>query len=114
MTGSIGDFPRFFKQAYDNLIPGGIIELHDCIYPVSCDDGTLPEDSALAQWSHLINEGFRGNKSGFDTALHYEEQLADAGFVDIGVVREKWPTNHWPREKKYKQLGQCSRRVGCY
>lgn len=105
MTGSIGDFPRFFKQAYDNLTPGGTIELHDCIYPASCDDGTLTKDSPLMQWSYWINEGFRGNKSAFDTALHYEEQLADAGFVNIGTVREKWPTNRWPREKKYKQLG---------
>ena len=105
MTGSIQDFPRFFRQSFDNLTPGGTIELQDCIYPMSCDDGTMTEDSALLQWSTLLNEAFRGNKRPMDTALHYEQQLADAGFINIQVVRDRWPVNRWPRDKKYKQLG---------
>lgn len=106
MTGSITDWPRFFKQSFDNLTPGGVIELQDFIYPLACDDGTLAEDSALKRWSVLMADGFRRNKRPLDTVLNYEEQLADAGFVDIGTVREKWPTNCWPRAKKYKQLGK--------
>ena len=39
------------------------------------------------------------------TALYYEQQLADAGFVNIHVIREKRPLNRWPKDKKYKQLG---------
>ncbi|MBE3048006.1 hypothetical protein IMZ48_36955 [Candidatus Bathyarchaeota archaeon] len=74
--------------------------------PLSCDDDTFPEDSALYRWSVLMNEAFRGNGGrSLDTALQYERQLAEAGFVDIQVVREKWPSNRWPREKKYKQIG---------
>ncbi|MBE3046337.1 hypothetical protein IMZ48_28145 [Candidatus Bathyarchaeota archaeon] len=26
--------------------------------------------------------------------------------MDIQVVKEKWPTNHWPKDPKYKQLGR--------
>lgn len=40
-----------------------------------------------------------------DSALYYEQQLADAGFTNIHIVQEKWPVNRWPRDKKYKQLG---------
>ena len=54
----------------------------------------------------MMNEAFRGNGRPLDTALEYERQLADAGFVNIHAVREKWPTNRWPRDKKYKQLGR--------
>lgn len=89
-----------------NISPGGFIELQDAIYPVLCDDDTLQEDSALKQWSVTMNEAFRGNGRPLDTALHYEHQLADAGFINIHAVREKWPTNRWPRDKKYKQLGE--------
>lgn len=89
-----------------NINPGGFIELQDAIYPILCDDDTLPEDSALKQWSMTMNEAFRGNGRPLDTALHYEQQLADAGFINIHAVREKWPTNRWPRNKKYKQLGE--------
>ena len=49
----------------------------------------------------------RGTGRHVDTALHYQQQLEDAGFTDIGTVRERWPTNHWPRDKKYKQIGKC-------
>lgn len=41
-----------------------------------------------------------------DTALLYEQQLAEAGFVNVHVVKEKWPLNRWPKDKRYKQLGK--------
>lgn len=122
MTGSILDVPKFFRQSYEyvslivafllmlmrasNLNPGGWIELQDAIYPIQCDDGTLPEDCALNRWSDMILEGFRRNGRPVDSALHYENQLADAGFINIHAVREKWPTNRWPQDRKYKQLGK--------
>lgn len=39
------------------------------------------------------------------TALSYKEWLTNAGFVDVTVVKEKWPTNSWPKDPKYKQVG---------
>ncbi|MBE3046489.1 hypothetical protein IMZ48_28960 [Candidatus Bathyarchaeota archaeon] len=53
----------------------------------------MPETSALFRWVNLLTEGFRGFGRAYDTALHYERQLAEAGFVNIEVVREKWPSN---------------------
>ena len=88
-----------------NLSPGGIIELQDIIYPMTSDDGSLTDDSALKRWGTLLNEAFRGIGRPMDTAYAYEEQLRDAGFVDVKVVQEKWPTNRWPKDKKYKQMG---------
>lgn len=133
MTGSILNWPRYFKQAYEyvfprilvlpsptpatpsdkniqvtptsNLSPGGVIELQDIIYPMTSDDGTLTEDSSLYRWGTLLNEAFRGIGRPMDTAYAYEEQLRAAGFVDVKIVQEKWPTNKWPRDKKYKQMG---------
>ncbi|KAL2108131.1 hypothetical protein VUR80DRAFT_4249 [Thermomyces stellatus] len=105
LTGSIKNWPRFFRQSFENLNPGGYIELLDSIYPVISDDGTLPPDSALRRWSEITNNAFRDSGRSLDTALNYEQQLAEAGFVNICVIREKWPTNRWPRDKKYKQLG---------
>lgn len=70
------------------------------------DDDSLPKDSALYRWGCLINEGFRRNGSPIDSVLNYQQQLADAGFVDIQIVKEKWPSNRWPRDSKYKQLGK--------
>ncbi|MBE3048389.1 methyltransferase domain-containing protein [Candidatus Bathyarchaeota archaeon] len=105
-TGSIANWPRFFKQSYENLTPGGSIEIYDAIYPLCCDDGSLAKDAPINRWSILLNEGMRGMGRPLDTALYYQEQLADAGFTDIGIVREIWPINRWPKDKKYKQIGK--------
>lgn len=72
------------------------------------DDGTLLPDSALDRLSKLIIESFGGMGRHPNSALSYERQLTEAGFVDVGTVREKWPTNRWPRDKKYKQIGRDS------
>jgi len=87
------------------LNPGGVIELQDIIYPMCSDDGTLTQDTPLKRWSDMLNDAFAGMGRGMDSAKAYPKQLAEAGFVDIEVVREKWPTNHWPKDKKYKQIG---------
>ncbi|PKS05133.1 hypothetical protein jhhlp_008500 [Lomentospora prolificans] len=88
-----------------NLNPGGVIELQDIIYPMCSDDGTLTQETALKQWSDQLNEAFKNIGRSIDSANLYPQQLAEAGFVDIEVVREKWPTNKWPRDKRYKQIG---------
>ena len=98
---------------YSNLTPGGSIELQDCIQPFLSDDGTLTSGSHLDRWSRLIRDSFAGMGRDMDSALRYEQQLIDAGFVDVRVVREKWPTNRWPREKKYKQIGMLSHSLFC-
>lgn len=66
----------------------------------------MPPGCSLRKWSEMLNEAFRSFGKGMDSALLYEDQLAEAGFVNIRVVREKWPVSHWPRDRKYKQLGK--------
>lgn len=88
-----------------NLNAGGAIELIDCIYPMASDDDTLSTDSALYKWSKLLLDTFAAMGSPLDSALRYKEQLEEAGFVDINIVKRKWPLNSWPKDPKYKQLG---------
>ena len=68
----------------------------------------MPADSAIVRWSTMVNDAFAASGRPLDSAYLYGEQLADAGFVNVHVVCEKWPVNHWPKNKKYKQLGMMS------
>jgi hypothetical protein len=43
-----------------------------------------------------------------DAATRYKSQLEEAGFVNVQEIVYKWPTNRWPRDKKYKELGKLS------
>ena len=43
-----------------------------------------------------------------DAATRYKSQLEDAGFINVQEIVYKWPTNRWPKDKKYKELGNLS------
>ncbi|KAI5456249.1 S-adenosyl-L-methionine-dependent methyltransferase [Mariannaea sp. PMI_226] len=105
LTGSIRDWPKFFSQSFKFLSPGGTIELIDIVYPLKSDDDTLSEDSPLCRWAKLLQGAFAAIGSPLDSALKYEEQLEEAGFIDVKVVKRKWPLNRWPKDQKHKQIG---------
>jgi hypothetical protein len=106
LTGSIRDWPKLMAQAFDNLNPGGYIELCDSVNPLQSDDGSLKEDSALLKWSQLLDQASEKLGASLGSAKDYERQLTEAGFVDVTQIEFKWPLNSWPRDPKYKELGQ--------
>ncbi|KAF4953755.1 hypothetical protein FGADI_5748 [Fusarium gaditjirri] len=105
LTGSILDWPKFFSESYKNLNHGGRIEMIDIIYLLLSDDETLTENSALNKWSEVLHDIFTKNGRPMDSALKYKDQLEAAGFVDVNIVRRKWPLNKWPKDPKHKQIG---------
>jgi hypothetical protein len=41
----------------------------------------------------------------------FKSMLADAGFVNIVEIRKKIPINGWPKDSRYKELGNWSCRI---
>ncbi|KAM0543954.1 hypothetical protein ACHAPJ_012049 [Fusarium lateritium] len=74
-----------------NLNPGGVIEMIEIIYPMQSDDDSLPEDSTLYKWSNLLHTAFANNGTAMNSALKYKDQLEEAGFISVNVVKRKWP-----------------------
>jgi hypothetical protein len=88
------------------LEPGGYLEMSDMVLPPTSDDGTLKPLSYLSRLSQIhIEAGIRSGRR-MDLTQHYPSMFAAAGFVDITVRRFKWPSNEWPRNKKYKEMGR--------
>lgn len=88
-----------------NLRPGGWIELCDPCNPLRSDDGTLPADCPLSQWSALQQEGSRRFGAPLDGASRHKQCLVDAGFRNVVQVEYRWPTNPWPSDPKQKDIG---------
>ncbi|KAK2031308.1 methyltransferase domain-containing protein [Colletotrichum zoysiae] len=105
LTGSIADWPRFIQQSYEFLEPGGWIELSDILLDLQSDDGTVGPDCAAQTWAGHMLEAAAIWKRPLDSCKFYKEQLAEAGFVNITEKIYKWPTNPWPRDPKFKELG---------
>jgi hypothetical protein len=65
----------------------------------------MPPDCNLVRWCDLMMEAATNLGRPLDTCARAKEMMEDAGFVDIVRIPFKWPTNQWPKEKKYKELG---------
>ena len=106
LVGSIGDWPGFMKQSFDNLRSGGWLELQDIVMHPQCQDGTMRDDSYIKQWGDTMLASCAAIRRYADSALHYKQQMIDAGFVNVTEVVYKWPTNTWPAQQHYRELGK--------
>jgi hypothetical protein len=88
-----------------NLNPGGYIELADKCFPLLSDDGSMVPTSALHRWSDFSIDGCDTMGRSLTVASLYKKYLEEAGFVNVVETRYKWPTNTWPKDQKFKQLG---------
>ncbi|KAF5694729.1 methyltransferase [Fusarium denticulatum] len=108
MTGSFADMEKFVQNAYDNLEPGGYLEMQDLTYPIACDDGTLPPDCEVLRSGLLSIEASAKAGRAINLAPKYKSFLEKSGFVDVVEKQFKWPINEWPKDKHYKELGKWS------
>ncbi|KAL6352360.1 hypothetical protein LRP88_14342 [Fusarium phalaenopsidis] len=109
MLGCFQDFPQIIKVAFNNLEPGGYLELQDMSLPARSDDDTLHPDSYLSQWCKCCFEAGQNLGRPVFPTTEYKNYLGAAGFEGIVEVQRKWPTNAWPRDKYFKELGNWTR-----
>ncbi|KAK2026878.1 methyltransferase domain-containing protein [Colletotrichum zoysiae] len=105
MCGSFSNWADVITQAYDNLEPGGYLELHDNMFPLMCEDGTMTEDFLPFKWTKYIVEATDKIGRVMTAAASYKRMLEEAGFVDVLEKKEKWPFNPWAKDKKHNELG---------
>lgn len=89
-----------YTKVISNLTPDGYVEVD-----ITSDDGSLTEQHALYKWSRLLKDASVKFGRPFMAFEIMSECMADVGFADMADRRFKWPTNHWPRDKRHKELG---------
>jgi trans-aconitate methyltransferase len=90
MAGSIGDWSRLYDQALMSLHPGGWLEIQEFeVWFYSQTPEGLPEDSAIAQWQKVIDQGSTALGRPLNYAAQYKTHLEEAGYVDIRTQRVK-------------------------
>ncbi|KAF6815078.1 methyltransferase domain-containing protein [Colletotrichum sojae] len=105
MTSSISDWDKFLKQCYDHLEPGGWLEVQDGHIRLESDDETLTPENALSRWIDKLEEACNILGRPFVNCSELVKVIKKAGFVDITMTKYKWPTNSWPMDPHYKELG---------
>lgn len=108
LNSSIKDWAEYFKKCYDNLQPGGFLEIQE-FGLCTADDGTM-ENTALQQCMDIMQQGAAANGRPFihPWSSKIRKWLEAAGFINITGKRFYWPCNTWPRDQKLKELGMWS------
>jgi hypothetical protein len=99
---------RLLGQVFVNLSPGGWVEIQ-CMCPPTSDDDSIPDGSHYRMWIYAYCMALE--QAGHDPYLaqKLEQNLADAGFVEIEVIVDKLPQNAWPPDQWSKTLGLYNR-----
>ncbi|KAL1838223.1 hypothetical protein VTJ49DRAFT_2921 [Mycothermus thermophilus] len=106
---SVRDWPRLIDQIYRHLKPGGWVELQCISGPIACDDGSLPKDSSLNEFSAMLSSSTKQFGTPIDDPARYADWLRDRGFQHVSKVVHKIPCNPWPRSEKHKLVGAFER-----
>ncbi|KAI8165145.1 Secondary metabolism regulator LAE1 [Colletotrichum sp. SAR 10_86] len=105
MNGSISNWKTFAKKIFNNLTPGGYVELVELDLWACSDDGTLKSDSAMMRCIKMLEEASDIFGRPYQQIPPLVKVFEDAGFVDVKMAVHKWPTNSWPKDPEYKLLG---------
>ncbi|KAF6845100.1 methyltransferase domain-containing protein [Colletotrichum musicola] len=108
MTSSIADWKKYFQNCFDHLEPGGYLELQEIDGLATSDDGTLKEDCSLQKGVKLLRQACEIFGRPFQSIPALVDIMKDVGFVDVVLTRYKWPTNPWPKDPRYKMIGEWS------
>lgn len=85
LTGSIQNWDFLFEQAFKCTKPGGYVESFEAEPRFKSDDGTIVEDSAMAQWGKLFIQG--GKRLGRIFTMvddgTQRSAMEKAGYVDV-------------------------------
>ncbi|ENH73035.1 hypothetical protein FOC1_g10009770 [Fusarium oxysporum f. sp. cubense race 1] len=95
MTSCISDWKKYLTQCFQNLTPNGYLELQEADLTIKSDDDTVKPDNALLN---------RFGRPYVDIPA-LVDVMTEIGFVDVKIERFRWPSNSWPKDKKYKELG---------
>ncbi|RAK80762.1 class I SAM-dependent methyltransferase [Aspergillus fijiensis CBS 313.89] len=109
MAGSIRDWPRLIQQCYDNLAPGGWLELQESANTLYSEDGSLKPDSWMVKMMEGLLEA--GDKIGqtLDPAPSFEGWVREAGFTNVQKHAFKLPIGPWPKDARLKECGSFMR-----
>ncbi|KAF4846052.1 Secondary metabolism regulator LAE1 [Colletotrichum siamense] len=105
MNGCIANWDAYARKCFDNLNPGGWVEINEIALMPKSDDGTLKEDAMIFKIAKLVREATILFGRVATDMEDIKQVLTRAGFVDVKVLKLKWPTNPWPREDRHREIG---------
>ncbi|PVH89233.1 S-adenosyl-L-methionine-dependent methyltransferase [Cadophora sp. DSE1049] len=114
LAGSLKDWPRLLSQAYENLEPGGWLEVVD--FELYCRDQRDSDAEApgipevkdakhINMWVAGLHEAADKIGRTFRSAGRCKEWMEDVGFGKVAEQRIKAPLAPWAKNRRQKEIG---------
>ncbi|UZP39241.1 hypothetical protein NXS19_007057 [Fusarium pseudograminearum] len=105
MNSSVDNWENYATKIYDNLEPGGYVELQEIDIFIASDDNTISKSHNLYRWAELLQEASDKLGRPYFKPSGLKDVLTKVGFEDVKEYKFKWPTNQWAKDAKHKELG---------
>ncbi|KAH8653841.1 S-adenosyl-L-methionine-dependent methyltransferase [Xylariales sp. PMI_506] len=92
------------RHAFNNMSPGGWIELQSPDFMVQSLDNNL-DGTPLLRWFELVRAGLAQIGRDVHIARNYKQWLTELGFVDIQEKVIKWPANPFSQDPWLHEVG---------
>jgi len=83
LEGSVHDYDRLFKQCFDNLRPGGYLEMQSIEVATYSDDGSHLRSEMFLKGLDLVTEASIKFGKSMRTMGTWKEKMKQAGFVNV-------------------------------
>jgi cyclopropane fatty-acyl-phospholipid synthase-like methyltransferase len=83
LAGSIADWAKFYRQAYQNLNPGGWLEMQEFAVGITSDDDTIQRAPWIREWSEQIDVATTRVGKKLNVAHMHKQWFQEAGFEDV-------------------------------
>ncbi|GME43526.1 methyltransferase domain-containing protein [Neofusicoccum parvum] len=105
MAGSLKDWPRLMRQAFQHTKPGGWVEFQDFEMRFYTNGGEFKPGSPLDKWCDELIAGITGAGYDPEPGSKLKKWVEDAGFTNVTHKLLPIPTGTWPKDKKLKEIG---------
>ncbi|KAL4891217.1 S-adenosyl-L-methionine-dependent methyltransferase [Aspergillus ambiguus] len=106
LEGSIRDHDKLFRQALENLKPGGWFEIASMEVNTYSDDDTHLQAKGMMEGVKGLHEASKKFGKDMTTAGTWRDRMEKAGFANVHEDIYKLPQSPWAKDPKLKELGK--------
>jgi SAM-dependent methyltransferase len=106
LSGTSADWPRFYRQALENLKPGAWMEMQEYDAWIFSDDDSFDRAPWTKEWVEKLDVASKAYGKQINVANQQRQWMIDAGFQDVKEEVYRIPIGPWAKDPTLKELGR--------
>ncbi|KAJ4286594.1 hypothetical protein N0V88_007956 [Collariella sp. IMI 366227] len=106
LSGTVANWPDFYRQVRMNLKPGGWCEMQEYDAWIFSDDDSFDRATWTKEWVTMLDDASRMFGKQINVAKKHKQWMIDAGFEDVQERISRIPIGTWAKEPALKELGR--------